>query len=128
MSTILIVDDDADIVEVLGRALTYAGFNVLTAADGKEFEAQIRKQKPDAIILDIMLGDEFGPQSYEKLLADGFDRNVPVVFLSSLAQDCELTHMQKGHTYALLSKPVDSQQLVEELRALIPEKESRDSA
>ena len=127
MSTVLIVDDDAALVDVLGHALTYAGYNILTAADGKEFEEQTRKQKPDAIILDILLGDQYGPAIYDKLLENGLDRNVPVVFLSSLAQDCALSRPRRGRTYALLSKPCDHHQLVRELRCLVRPKKTADS-
>ena len=119
MSKILLVDDDLDILEVLRHALIHAGFEVLTAADAEEFRQQTREEKPDVIILDIMLGDQDGPEIYQKLLDNGFDRNIPVVFLSSLAQDCSLIHPQRGRTYALLSKPCDHRELVEELRCLV---------
>ena len=119
MSKILVVDDDVDIVEVLKHALIHAGFEVLTATDAEEFRKQTREEKPDAIILDILLGSQNGPQIYQELLNEGFDKNVPVIFLSSLAQDTPLTHPQAGRTYALLSKPVDHHQLAEELRCLV---------
>ena len=80
MSKILVVDDDVDIVEVLKHALIHAGFEVLTATDADQFRQQTRQEKPDAIILGIMLGSQYGPQVYEDLLNHGFDKNVPVIF------------------------------------------------
>ena len=119
MSKILVVDDEPDMLEVLGHALLYAGFEVLKAQNETQFEQLALGEKPDAIVLDIMLGDQDGPQIYQKLLDNGFDRNVPVVFLSALAQDRPLTRPQQGRTYALLSKPFDHHELVEELRGLV---------
>ena len=55
MPTILIADDDHKIVEMLRRTLTYEGYTVLTASDGKEALAQAQAHHPDLVVLDWMM-------------------------------------------------------------------------
>lgn len=118
MGTVLIVDDDSEILQLLKMTLETAGYDVLTARNGREFESQVKKQRPDLIVLDIMLGEEYGPDLYDKLLGRGLDPDVPVIFLSALAEDRPLEEPRPGHKYALLGKPFDISQLIHEIEVL----------
>ena len=57
---ILIVDDEADVLEVLSMNLESEGFTVFTAASGGEAMASVRTDRPDLVLLDVMLGDTSG--------------------------------------------------------------------
>lgn len=114
---ILIVDDEEDIVQLLSEMLTSDGYSVFSANNVREFKECALAEKPDLIILDIMLGQDNGPQAYSALVAEGFDRNVPVIFLSALAEG----HTNKadiGRTYALHTKPFQYDALLNDIDCL----------
>lgn len=121
MATVLIVDDDLEILQLLKLTLETAGYDAPTAKSGEEFEAKVMRHHPDLIVLDIMLGDEYGPDIYDKLLAKGLSSKVPVIFLSALAEDRPLEEPRPGHKYALLGKPFDISKLVREIQVLLGE-------
>lgn len=118
MFPILVVDDDPEILQLLKMTLEQAGHEVITAQTGAEFLAQAMVQQPELIVLDIMLGEDFGPDLYDKLLAQGFDKRIPVIFLSALAEDRPMEEPRPGHRYALLGKPFDTAQLLREIETL----------
>ena len=121
MGTVLVVDDDPEILQLLQMTLKTAGYDVLTARTGSEFKTQALKSRPDLIVLDIMLGDEYGPDIYDKLIHQGLDADVPVIFLSALAEDRPLEEPRPGRKYALLGKPFEITQLIHEIQILTGE-------
>ena len=116
---ILLVDDDRTILRLLEFELMSEGFNVVTARNGEEFRSKALSGKPSLIVLDIMLGTENGALIYNELLLNGLDRQIPVIFLTALAEDRPSSPASPGHTYALYSKPFDSERLVREIHALV---------
>lgn len=116
---ILVVDDEWSIQELLKQALLLSGFDVLLASNDIEFREQAFTQKPDVIILDLMLGDKDGAQIYNRLLSEGLDPNIHVVFLSALAQDRPPTPPRADRKYALIGKPFDPEELVQQLNELV---------
>ena len=116
---ILIVDDDSEIYESLAELLASEGFEPVWAKNAEEFKAQAFSHKPALIILDILLGRDNGTQTYNKLLLEGFDRKVPVVFLSGLVENYGTAPVLPGRTYALHSKPFKYEELLRDIRCLI---------
>ncbi len=114
---ILVVDDDKKILKMLEFHLVSEGFDVVTAKNGDEFRLKALSEKPRLIILDIMLGTENGALIYNELLLSGLDRQIPVIFLTALAEDRPPSPAGPGHTYALYSKPFDSDKLVREIHS-----------
>lgn len=85
---IMIVDDDGEILKMLGRTLELEGYDVSTAADGSSALTQMDKHQPDLVILDIMMPDMDGFQVL------GLIRqrcNVPVIMLTAR---CEVTTLR----------------------------------
>ena len=78
---VLVVDDDEAIREMLASALSFAGFRVLTAADGATGLNEIARQQPDIVVLDVTLGDMDGFDLMHLLRARG--NRTPVLFLSA---------------------------------------------
>ncbi len=115
---ILIVDDDWAILELLKLTFSSAGYDVSTAQNHIEFRQMALGDRPDIIILDIMLGEKDGVHVYEELLVEGLDGHIPVVFLSVLARDTQQMPPRPGRTYALIAKPFDPDKLVEEIACL----------
>jgi len=118
-SKILVVDDDWAIVELLKFTLTSWDFEVSVARSEEEFRRGVFECRPDLIVLDIMLGDKNGVETYQALLNEGFDPKVPVVFLTVLAKDVSTTPPQPGRTFALVAKPFDPEKLAKEITCLI---------
>jgi two-component system OmpR family response regulator len=79
---VLVVDDEANIAQLVATALRYEGFDVRTAADGAGALAAVRDHAPDLVVLDVMLPDADGFELQARIRADGQD--VPVLFLTAL--------------------------------------------
>jgi two-component system, OmpR family, response regulator len=78
---VLVVDDNANIVDLLSTSLTFQGFEVHTAADGATALDRARAIRPDAVILDVVLPGMDGFGVLRMLRADGID--APVLFLTA---------------------------------------------
>jgi len=84
---IIIVDDDPDIVESMRIVLEKEGYDIITASNGKEGLEKIKKERPNLILLDIMMNtrDEGFQVSYQ-LKADPELKSIPIVMITSVAQ------------------------------------------
>ena len=116
---ILCVDDEIQILNILSRLLESEGFEVKKAINADEFQKTAPEFQPDLIILDIMLGDKNGVQVYDDLIAKGFDKKVPVIFLSGLVQESMKSPASPGRTYALLAKPFKHDELIRQINTLL---------
>ena len=93
MSKIILVEDEQILLKALSIQLLSAGFEVLTANNGESGLELIKKEKPDAILLDIMMPKMNGFEVLEKLKKDELLKNIPVIVLSNQGQEAE---KQKG--------------------------------
>jgi two-component system OmpR family response regulator len=82
--TVLIVDDEQDVREVLKAALQDAGFATLLASDGEEGLAVALERKPDVILLDIIMPNMDGWGMFEKLRVDEWGKTAKVLFLTNV--------------------------------------------
>jgi two-component system, OmpR family, response regulator len=114
---VLVVDDEATLTDLLSMALRYEGWEVKTAADGRQALTLAREFKPDAIVLDIMLPDIDGLQVLQRVRADGTD--MPVLFLTAKdSLDDRITGLTAGGD-DYVTKPFSLEELVARLRGLI---------
>jgi two-component system alkaline phosphatase synthesis response regulator PhoP len=88
MKTILIVDDERDIVDMLKYNVQKEGYSVLTASNGID-AVELAKQKPDLILLDIMMPGYDGLEVLKQLRADEILEKIPVVFLTARGSDVD---------------------------------------
>ena len=86
MSKILIVEDDKFLRELIARKLTQENFEVIEAIDGEEGLKRIREDKPDLILLDLILPGVDGFEVLSKLKEDPTLASIPVIILSNLGQ------------------------------------------
>ena len=77
----LVVDDEPSITDAVATALGYEGFEVTTAANGRDALARVEHFRPDLVVLDIMLPDLDGIAITKRLRRDGID--IPVLFLTA---------------------------------------------
>ncbi len=116
MPTILVVDDDRGITDMLRRTLTYEGYQVLTAADGREALDRARSQRPDLVVLDWMLPEVDGLEVARRLRAVD---DTPILMLT--ARDTVSDRVAGLDTGAddYLVKPFAPAELLARVRALL---------
>ena len=113
---VLVVDDEPPIVEVIAMALKFQGFEVATAATGKEALAQVEKVKPHLMVLDVGLPDLEGFDVADRL-GSGAGR-VPIIFLTARdATEDKLRGLETGDDY--VTKPFSLEELVARIRAVL---------
>jgi len=96
MASILVVDDEPDIVRVVVRIMEGRGHSVSTAHDGFEALAQVRSARPDVIILDLNLPGMNGFEVCKRLRADESTRAIPIVMMTAAYVSIE--DARRGHT------------------------------
>ena len=84
MSKVLIIDDDADIVEAMRLVMEKRGHKVSFAADGNEGLAKARAEKPDVIILDVMMPGLDGFEVARELKKDSRTRDISILMLTAI--------------------------------------------
>jgi CheY-like chemotaxis protein len=86
MATILVVEDEFGIAEVLASALTDAGHNVLTAINGRHGLERLKESQPELVLLDFMMPVLDGPAMVRAMRTDPAARAVPIIIMSSLPE------------------------------------------
>jgi PAS domain S-box-containing protein len=114
--TILIVDDEAHIRELLKQELHEAGYGVREAADGREALAEIRRERPDLVILDVMMPEMGGFDVAAVLKGDPQTADLPIIILSVI-EDRERGYRLGVDRY--LTKPIESGVILEEIERLL---------
>jgi CheY-like chemotaxis protein len=82
--TILVVDDEADVVAYLSALLQDAGYAVRTAADGQKAIDDVRRQKPDLVSLDITMPEKSGVRFYREMREDPELAEIPIVIVTGV--------------------------------------------
>ena len=119
MSTILVVDDSLTEMQVITSCLKKGGLNVETASSGEEAIAKINSQKPDAIILDVVLPGRSGFELCRDLKAEAGTSAIPVVMCSTKGSDMDKFWGKKQGADAYITKPIDQEQLLQTVKQLI---------
>ena len=116
---ILVVDDEKDVLDMLGARLEAAGYNVLKASGGVEGLAIAKEECPALIILDVLMPDMSGNEVAEKLSADPVTKHIPVIFLTAtLSREQEKACRSVGKTF-FLSKPYEPEELISIVSRLV---------
>ncbi|MET0933401.1 MAG: response regulator transcription factor [Mycetocola sp.] len=114
---VLVVDDERSLTDLLKMALKYEGWEIRTAATGRQALDVTREFRPDAVVLDIMLPDIDGMSVLHRLRAEGDD--VPVLFLTAKdALDDRIAGLTAGGD-DYVTKPFSLEEVVARLRGLI---------
>jgi len=92
---IVLVEDDKFISLAYKDGLTRAGFNVIHAADGIEGIEKIMAEKPDLVLLDIIMPGKNGFEVMEEIKKHPETKEIPVIFLSNLSQDADIKKGKK---------------------------------
>ncbi len=118
-STIMVVDDSPDLVEIVRLTLEGKGFNVRCAYSGKELLAALEKEKPDLIILDIMMPQMDGLEVLTRLKGDPGTASIPVILLTAKVQYEDVLGGYKMGADYYVTKPFTAPQLVTSINLLL---------
>ena len=119
MSTVLVVEDSLTDTEVLTAYLRQFGFTVVSVKSGEEAEAKLRLQKPDLVILDVILPGQSGFEFCHYLKTNEDTKQIPVVICSSKGTPVDMLWGSMLGANAYLAKPVDQQKLMQIVQQLI---------
>ena len=123
---ILIVDDDPDDMELIKMALADKPYELIFAWNGKDGVEKAKSEKPDAIILDIMMPEEDGFKACKRIKADEELQNIPVLILTAIGKHFSDTTYARCEGLTLesedyIEKPVDGEYLVKCLKKFLGE-------
>ena len=125
MSKILVVDDEQDIVTIIGKVLKKSGYEVTTANDGLECIKKVETEPPDLILLDNIMPNMDGPTVLSKLKASKKTADIPVIMVTALADQEHITGAQKGGSVEYIIKPFDYTVLLEKIAQVLKSKQKR---
>lgn len=115
---VLLVDDEPGILRVVGKRLALAGYQVVTAAEGHEALEAVRREKPQLIVLDLMLPGLNGVDVCTALKHDAQYRHIPIIIFTGKGKDIDETLCREVGAEAYLNKGPASE-LLEQLEALL---------
>ena len=108
MHRILIIDDEDDIREVASLSLeATANWTVLTASSGREGMETAAREKPEAILMDVMMPEMDGPTTFKQMQANPAIAGIPVVLLTAKVQGVDQRRFAGLGVAAILFKPFD---------------------
>ena len=108
MNTILIIDDEEDLVFFIKSALELHGrYRVLYSTDGKSGMEIARREKPKLILLDIMMPEKDGFEVLKELKKDGETMTIPVVMLTAKTDEHSMTEAFRSYAQDYIVKPVE---------------------
>ncbi len=120
MKKILLIDDEKDMLVIFKTVLSSAGYQVITAGNGKDGAIAAKNQKPDLIFLDIRMPGMSGVTTSDVLGNDPVTRNIPIVYLSNLIKKNQVSD---GHVAGskigdlhFLPKACSNDELLREVR------------
>lgn len=113
---ILVVDDEDDIREVAQLSLEMVGgWEVISASSGAEGIRRAEQDRPDAILLDVMMPEMDGPSTFRALQENVATRGIPVILLTAKVQSTDRQRFEGLGVAAVLSKPFNPMELAHEV-------------
>src|SRR5437868_2404848 len=109
---ILAVDDERHIVRLVEVNLQRAGYEVVTAYDGREALEKIKSENPDLVVLDVMMPYMDGFEVLKNLKADPQTAEIPVIMLTAKAQDADVFRGWQSGVDCYLTKPFNPMELL----------------
>ncbi len=119
MTTVLLVDDERDLLSVLDFNLRAAGFETILATRGEEALLALRRRLPDLVLLDLMLPDIPGTEVCRRIKADPRTRHVPVVMLTAKGEEVDRVVGFELGADDYVTKPFSVRELNLRLKAIL---------
>jgi two-component system, chemotaxis family, response regulator PixH len=120
MATVLVIEDTLTQSELMTGALRQAGFSAIAVTSSEEAKVKIAQQKPDAIILDVVLPGESGFELCRELKNNTDTKHIPVIMCSTKNGEMDRFWGIKQGADSYLSKPVNTNELIRTVKLMIP--------
>ena len=123
LKSILCIEDEPEMIDLMRLILGRRGFTVKGAAGGIEGLRMIRAERPDLVLLDLMMPDMDGWEVYQQMKADENTKNIPVIVVTAKAQSIDKVlglHIAKVDDY--LAKPFSPQDLLSSVEKVLKSK------
>ena len=123
---ILCIEDEAEMIDLIRLILSRRGYEVQGANGGKEGIDLVRQEKPDLVLLDLMMPDMDGWEVYQQMKADEATRDIPVIVVTAKAQSIDKVlglHIAKVDDY--IAKPFSPQELLTSVEEVLGRKKSK---
>lgn len=118
---VMLVDDEDDIRTIGNLSLSrVGGWQTVLAASGAEALEKAAAEKPDLILLDVMMPGMDGPTTFGKLRAQEATARTPIIFMTAKIQKQEVTRYLELGALGVIGKPFDPMTLPQEIRKLVP--------
>jgi DNA-binding response OmpR family regulator len=116
---VVVADDDLDICELLDISFRKAGFTVRTAIDGMQAFDVIMQERPDVVVLDVVMPKLSGIDVVKMMRKDDDLREIPAILVSARGQDLEFDFDLEVDQVDFVVKPFNLQELVQLVRAIV---------
>ena len=116
---ILVVDDEEDILELIRHNLAREGYQVICAATGEKAVEKARSEKPDLIVLDLMLPGIDGLQVARNLKDDAGTRSIPIIMLTAKGEEADIVTGLELGSDDYVTKPFSPRVLIARIRAVL---------
>lgn len=126
-STVLVVDDNAQNVELLSAFLESLPVKIVTAADGIEALQAVEQHKPDLILLDIMMPRMSGFQVCRKIKTDPATKDIKVLMVTALNELGDIEQATESGTDDFISKPINKFELIMRVKNLLKTRHIEDT-
>ena len=123
LKCILCVEDEPEMIDLIRLILGRRGFEVIGATGGVEGLKMVREQKPDLVLLDLMMPDMDGWEVYQQIKADEKTKGIPVIVVTAKAQSIDKVlglHIAKVDDY--IAKPFSPQDLLNSIERVLQKK------
>ena len=121
-STILVVDDCADIARIIARYLESAAFRTIVAGSGSEARAVLARTTPDCIVLDLMMPGMSGAELLHGLRSDETSKDIPVIVVSARVGHHGTHFRSEVDADYSVGKPFTRQQIIQAVRTVLARK------
>jgi len=118
--SVVCIEDEPEMIDLVRLILSRKGFNVIGADGGIKGLEMVRQEKPDLVLLDLMMPDMDGWEVYQQIKADPELRDIPVVVVTAKAQSIDKVlglHIAKVDDY--ITKPFGPQELLESVEKIL---------
>ncbi|MDD5748071.1 MAG: response regulator transcription factor [Actinomycetota bacterium] len=122
-TSVLLVEDDLLMTEIVKKTLLLEGYNVEAAASGEEGLEKLRRTNPDLVLLDVLLPNIDGWEFLTRMRSDAEYSEVPVIFLSALTDEKSKVQGLRGGADDYITKPFSSLELVARIEAVLKRSE-----
>jgi DNA-binding response OmpR family regulator len=126
---VVCIEDEPEMIDLVKLILSRKGFQVVGAMGGREGLEAIQAQKPDLVLLDLMMPDMDGWEVYQKMKANDATKSIPVIVVTAKAQSIDKVlglHIAKVDDY--ITKPFGPQELLESVEAVLARQTQSQSA